>query len=266
MSALTLPATLSPSKISEFKDCALAFKFSAIDRIPSEPTVDQVRGTLVHRALEMLYTDVPKDYRSHPAAVDCLDKAWTEIQSDPEYLSLTLAPGTERDVVYFEAAELLVRYFALEDPRTVNAIGFERMVSIEMAGTTVRGIIDRLDREPDGLVVVDYKTGSVPREQHEAGRFAGLHLYAALVEQVLGERPKAVRLMYLKQPVVIEAPITEQSVRGVLKRAEAVWAAIVRACERDDFRPKPGPLCDWCSYRDRCPAWSGSPVPGRAPQ
>ena len=30
-----------------------------------------------------------------------------------------------------------------------------------------------------------------------------------------------------------------------------------KACERDDFRPRPGPLCDYCAYRAYCPAVGG---------
>ena len=33
-----------------------------------------------------------------------------------------------------------------------------------------------------------------------------------------------------------------------------------RACERDDFRPKPGPLCSWCNFQAHCPAFGGDPA------
>ena len=52
--ALELPTSLSPSKVSSFTDCALSFRFSAIDKIPQPPTIATVKGTLVHAALERL--------------------------------------------------------------------------------------------------------------------------------------------------------------------------------------------------------------------
>ena len=61
---LPVPATLSPSKVSSFKDCGLAFRFSVIDRLPEPPTVAATRGTLVHRALELLFWEVPEGERS----------------------------------------------------------------------------------------------------------------------------------------------------------------------------------------------------------
>ena len=50
--ALTPPSTLSPSKVATFRDCGLAFRYSAIDRLPEAPSVPASRGTLVHAALE----------------------------------------------------------------------------------------------------------------------------------------------------------------------------------------------------------------------
>ena len=61
--ALTPPSTLSPSKVATFRDCGLAFRYSAIDRLPEAPTVAASRGTLVHAALERLL-DLPADQRT----------------------------------------------------------------------------------------------------------------------------------------------------------------------------------------------------------
>ena len=56
------------------------------------------------------------------------------------------------------------RYFEMEDPREITVLGVELRVSAETAdGVTIRGIIDRLELDADGeLVVTDYKTGREP--------------------------------------------------------------------------------------------------------
>src|SRR5258708_1531577 len=48
--ALTLPRTLSPSKVVAFTNCPLAFRFSQIERRPEPPSPPAVKGTLVHAA------------------------------------------------------------------------------------------------------------------------------------------------------------------------------------------------------------------------
>jgi putative RecB family exonuclease len=38
-----------------------------------------------------------------------------------------------------------------------------------------------------------------------------------------------------------------------------VWNAVATACQRDDFRPKPGALCGFCAYQRWCPSYGGNP-------
>ena len=66
--------------------------------------------------------------------------------------------------------------------------------------------------------------------------------------------------MYLREPLVIEAVPSEQAVRGTRQRTSAVWSAIERACENEDFRPRPSALCNWCSFRSLCPIYGGDPA------
>ncbi|PRC44610.1 recombinase RecB, partial [Mycobacterium sp. ITM-2017-0098] len=46
---------LSPSRASDFKQCPLLYRFRAIDRLPEPSSTAQVRGSVVHAALEQLY-------------------------------------------------------------------------------------------------------------------------------------------------------------------------------------------------------------------
>jgi len=124
----------------------------------------------------------------------------------------------------------------------------------------LRGIIDRLELDADGeLVVTDYKTGRVPSELFEGKSLGGVHTYALLCEQMLGRRPARVQLLYLSKPEAIIATPTEQSTRGVARKTTALWTAIERACAHDDFRPHPSRLCDFCSFKPYCPAHGGDP-------
>jgi putative RecB family exonuclease len=66
-------------------------------------------------------------------------------------------------------------------------------------------------------------------------------------------------LLYLKEPMVIAADPSEQALRGLLQRTSAVWSAIERACEDEDFRPKPSGLCKFCNFQAYCPAFGGDP-------
>lgn len=261
--AFDLPATLSPSKVSAFKDCALAFRFSVIDRLPEPASPAAVRGTLVHRTLEELYCAEPSA-RTLEAALSALAVVVDEARrSDPEYGELGLAG--EAEAAYVADAERLVRrYFEMEDPVTIRPIGLELLLEAELGGVRVRGIIDRLELDAAGeLVVTDYKTGRSPGPRYEQGRFGGVHFYAFLCQAVLGRRPARIQLLYLADGVSIIATPSEQSIRGLEGRVGAVWQAVERACAVEDFRPHPSPLCNWCAFQSYCPAYGGDPTIAR---
>src|ERR1700735_466550 len=75
---------LSPSRAADFKQCPLLYRFRAIDRLPEPPSTAQVRGSVVHAALEQLY-GLPAAQRG-PQTVDALvGPAWEQvIAAEPE--------------------------------------------------------------------------------------------------------------------------------------------------------------------------------------
>ncbi len=257
---LPLPSTLSPSKITAFTNCPLAFRFSVVERLPEPPSPAALKGTLVHRALELFFTEQPPGSRSRQAAQDALDAAWQELRSGEELGGLGL-DKRESAAFIADSRALVDRYFELEDPDEVRQVGLELSLSTDLNGVTVRGIIDRLDELDDGsLAVVDYKTGRAPRIEQSRSRLSGVHMYALMCEAELGRRPAVVRLLYLRDRVVISAAPTDQAMRGTRQRALGVWSAIERACREDDFRPNPSSLCRYCCYQAYCPAFGGDPA------
>lgn len=257
--SLPLPSSLSPSKISSFTDCPLAFRFEAIERMPSAPTVATVKGTLVHSALERLLS-MAAPARDRAAALDCLAEARAALPTDPEWIELAL-PAEEHAAFFADAERLVGAYLGMEDPTTVEPTGLELHLehTDPDTGMLLRGIIDRLETTADGeLVVTDYKTGKSPNPKYAQARMVGVHIYSYLVEKNQGRRPDRVQLLYLgDQRVLAELP-SEQSTRAIERKVGAIWAAITTACEREDFRPRTSPLCNWCDYRAFCPEQGGS--------
>jgi len=57
---LTAATSLSPSRASDFMTCPLLYRFRVIDRLPERPSIDAVRGSVVHKVLEELF-DLKRD-------------------------------------------------------------------------------------------------------------------------------------------------------------------------------------------------------------
>src|SRR3954466_10497828 len=159
---LPMPRSLSPSSMSTFTSCPLSFRFSYIEKLPEPPSAPASKGTLVHLALQHLMWRPAAD-RTLEAALDDLDRARRELMAHAEFAELTLT-DEEWDAFHADAEVLVRRYFELEDPRLVRPIGIELFVRAELGdGTHVRGIIDRLELDEHGdLVITDYKTGNAP--------------------------------------------------------------------------------------------------------
>lgn len=247
--------TLSPSRASDFKTCPQLFKFRAIDRLPEPPTPYQARGSAAHLALQRLF-ELPPDQRTSHRLFDLFREAWTELRSIDDYQGLFESVEAEREWG-LESLALLTNYFALEDPSMVEPLGTELDMVEDLGGVVIRGILDRMERRTDGrIVITDYKTGQAPPEQYALPAFFALKIYALLVRRRFGETPAEVRLLYLNGPTLYRLPIEDAQLDAMDRQLRALWDAINLAIDTNRFPPRPGRLCDWCSFRDRCPAWA----------
>ncbi len=248
--------TLSPSRAGDFKTCPQLFKFRAIDKIAEPPSVYQARGTTAHLALQRIFDESPAN-RTPERLYDLFREAWTELRDADEFSDLFSDIEEERQWG-IESMALLANYFNVEDPAAFDPLDRELDMLEDLGEITIRGILDRMDRDPgDGrLVILDYKTGKAPPERYALPAFFALKIYALLIRKRTGETPKEVRLMYLNGPTLYRHEIDDRQLDAMESQLHALWNAIERAIARDQYPPRPGRLCDWCSYQEICPAWS----------
>ena len=53
--------------------------------------------------------------------------------------------------------------------------------------------------------------------------------------------------------------MADQIAAAFTRCPRTAWSAIEQACRNDDFRPRPSPLCNYCRFREFCPAYGGDP-------
>ena len=247
--------TLSPSRAGDFKTCPQLFKFRAIDKVPEPPSVYQARGTTAHLALQRLFDDAESE-RTPERLYDLFREAWTEVRGEEEFAELFENLDQEREWG-IESMELLANYFSIEDPTSFEPEDRELDMLEDLDGMMIRGILDRIDRESDGrLIITDYKTGKAPPERYALSSFFALKIYALLIRNRLGETPKEVRLLYLNGPTLYRLPIEDRHLDAMDGQLRALWAAIERAMATARFPARRGSLCNWCSYQEICPAFA----------
>ena len=169
---------LSPSRVNDFSNCPLLYKYRIIDQLPESPSLDAERGTLVHTVLHDLF-ESPPELRTIRTALDLLPSRWrSQLEGKPD-----LAPLISNEKEWMDrASSLLKTYFNLENPTlfepTHRELHLEQDLSEEIY---LHGYVDRLDVAPTGEVrIIDYKTGKSPKPGWEEKALFQLRVYALL--------------------------------------------------------------------------------------
>jgi putative RecB family exonuclease len=246
----TPPPRLSPSGAGTFEQCPRRWRHRYVDRLLDPPGEAALAGSFAHRVLELLMQRPPAE-RTPDIAKGIAREEWPHTESADDYSALGYDEEKSR-LFRWKAWQAIEGLWKLEDPQKVNVTATERDIEADLGGVPFRGIVDRLEREGDGLVVTDYKSGRAPSARYRRGRLDQVLLYAAAVEADTGEMPVRARLLYLGQrPVGID--VTRKEIDLVTEKLVATWQSINTACETDEFEPRTGPLCGWCPYLDLCP-------------
>lgn len=268
-----LPRAFSPSSIDTWRQCALLFRFRYVDKLPSPPSPEMTVGIAAHAALQHLY-ELPAAERDEGSLLRLLDREWSALLAKRFYAEPVRASELGEGAWLERTRGYLVNYLQLESPAALEPVALEQKLNVKLADPSApaappvpfTGVLDRVDRsEADGgaLAVVDYKTGKAPALKYAQATnarilddaFFQLRVYALLASEQLGETPARLRLLYLQGPTVLEQPHAEAELARTRAELLAVAREISRAAATHVFEPKTGPLCDWCAFKERCPAF-----------
>jgi len=247
---------LSPSACNTFLQCPLKLKYERIDRLPQPPNINFTKGNFVHEILENLMKLDPEE-RTLPKAKEFARKFWDQ-QYGAEAQSLAIG-ADEIKRLQWDAWWCVDNYFNLEEPAEVKPFEMERWVSGLVGGAKIRGKIDRIDEAKDGLELVDYKTGKTPKKA-EWGQDAifQLNVYGILLASEVGidDEVSKLVLLYLGDGNKREYDFTEEGQESAAKTVASVRKGIDEREASGEWEPRPSKLCDWCAFKDRCPAWT----------
>ena len=250
--SMSQPLRLSPSAVSEYQNCPLLYRYRKIDKLPEPPSLDAERGTLVHTVLHDLF-DSHAGERTSEKAVSLLPSRWrAQIENKPELEQLI---GSEKEWLD-RAASLLQTYFAVEDPTVFEATHREIHLENDLTEKIyLHGYVDRLDVAPTGEVrIVDYKSGKAPKPGWEEKALFQLRVYALLYWKNKGVLPRLLQLIYLGDGKLVKNSPTMNDLESTEKTLLRVAQDINVSIEKDYWPPDPTKLCDWCFFKNICPA------------
>jgi len=233
---------LSASDIETYRGCPLRYKFARVLRIPSEQTVHQRFGIVVHQVFERFHTEGATTLER---MLELLDAGWARSG---------LGDGEYELALREKARVAFVRYHARLSAESCEPVWFERQFSFRIGPHHLRGRVDRVDRlpegEPEGYELIDYKTGR-PKSVEELADDVQLSLYALAAREDWHLESSRQAYYYVLDDVKVPVP------RGEGDR-DAVTAVVLEVGEgilAQAFDPTPSrSACSICDYRIVCPA------------
>ncbi|MDE1848992.1 MAG: PD-(D/E)XK nuclease family protein [Nanoarchaeota archaeon] len=258
----------SHSRLSSFEQCRLKYKFQYIDKIipEIEKTVEAHLGSIVHKTLEWLYSEVKeKRIPSMDEMIVYYSKSWIEEYS-PELIENN---GRDEKHYFNKGVQYLLDYYNRYRPFDDNTLEVEKEIFIDLdekGEFKIRGFIDRLayNLKTGEYEIHDYKTSNTMPKQEKIESDRQLALYSIAVKEMFG-KDKGVRLIwhYLFFNKRIESKRTEEQ----LDRLKKETLELIRAIERTtEFPPNKSHLCNWCAYKPICPAWKNEDLIPKKPR
>jgi DNA helicase-2/ATP-dependent DNA helicase PcrA len=234
---------LSATAIERYETCPLQYKIEKLWNVPGEIAASMQFGNAVHTLLrdyfESLRAGRPK------TADEVVELLRVGLAATP------FVDPVQRQLYEREGAEQLREFVQrCESGPLPEVIGTERGFEITIGGVRVKGRLDRIDRiAGDRVAIIDYKTGK-PRLQQHADRSLQLSIYALAAREKWNYA--AERLAFYNV-----ADNTEVASKREQRHLDDACARVAEVAERiaaGDFEPTPGFHCNWCAYRNLCPA------------
>ncbi len=242
----TGPLQLSFRQVDDWLTCPLKYRYVHVLRVPIRlhPTV--ILGNAVHQAIQAYHL---AKIQGRTVPLDDLQRMFRRAWRSEGFLSA----AHEEEMLRHGAASLDA-FYAFEERSEARPAFVEKFFAFTEDEAKVIGYWDRVDRLPDGVVIVDYKTSAVGEEaaDRRAGESLQLAIYALGYERMFGERPREVQLRFLTPEVVVGRAVpTEKMLHHALTAIHAAEAGI----RSGDFTARPSfTACSYCAYRPICPS------------
>ena len=237
---------LSPSQADSYQSCPRRYVLERRLRLGDSSSVYAHFGDLLHEVLEIAEREVIGSGRRHAEpdrALEILDEVWDRADFGPPALDQAWKK---------KAVDMLAKLYD-HWPGKGEPIEVELEVEDEIDGVRWIGRVDRLELGPEGLRVVDYKTGSSAPTLEEASQSIQLAFYA---RAVAGRRDESVTASEMWFPRTKSKSVTTRSVAlHKMEEIEATMSSITAAIAGEDWAPKVSGACTRCQFRRSCPAW-----------
>jgi ATP-dependent DNA helicase UvrD/PcrA len=252
--------TISHKQIDDYQTCPLKYRYVHVLRVPILRHHAVAYGAVVHKVVEYyLLRRAAGNFTPLDDLLDAYERAWAGediIRGRPG--SGERAEGfltrEHEDARKAAGHAALTRFWQEEEADGTRPVHVEKEFGFTVGRDRVRGRFDRVDEEPLGAVIVDYKTGELKRQKDADRRAAEslqLKVYSVAWREMTGALPLRVELRFVDAHLVGRHVPGPEDVEEAMSAVKAA-AAGIRARH---FEATPAlRACRYCAYNQICPS------------
>lgn len=242
---------ISPSQVESYDRCALRWLLEQSGGRQASSSA-QGLGVLIHELAEQ----EPDGNETRLAKL-----------LEERFDRLGLGSGWVADAERARARKMVARlaqYVAVARASGRELVATEESVRIQVGRADIRGMVDRLERDAEGkLIVVDLKTGKSAPAKAEVQRHAQLGVYQVAVEEggfakLTGGPAESGGAVLAQLGKNDSAKVSIQQQPALSKDEDPLWARSLLTTVADGmsgaaFEAKSNGMCRMCSLRRSCP-------------
>ncbi len=237
---------LSFYQVDDYLTCSLKYKYVHILRVPLLPNHAIIYGSALHDAVgAMNIARFNRQRFSEKHLMEVLLRSW----SSEGFIS------REHEEQRLKTAKRALKLFYKKEQRSKRKIKFvEESFSVPRDKVLLRGRWDRVDEEEGKIIILDYKSSEVKKQEDADRRVKEslqLAIYALVWKERFGELPDRVELNFLENGLLGSAKKDQKDIDKTWEKIRVVEEGIRSA----KFSAKPSSrVCQYCSYNEICPA------------
>ncbi len=258
--SIHIPDKISFSQIAAFGTCPLQYKYAHIIGVPSYGKHQMSFGKSIHDTLQHFMERVMVTKAVHQASLFGAEAHSISLPTKQDMMELYESSwidewyetNEQRDQYKADGEKILKDFWesTLTNPPSPKYL--EKGFTLKVGDILVKGRIDRIDDVEGGIEIIDYKTGE-PKTKLEFDDKRQLLLYALAAEQsfVPPLVVKKLTFQYLnpKGTIAVSFEPNEKDKAKLVDKIQSTMEQI----RTSDFKPNPGPQCNYCDFKDICP-------------
>jgi len=227
---------ISYSRINAYLFCPYKYNLVYVDNVHIPINPDITFGHIIHAALEKYHS---KNGRTLEELMECYDENWkNDGFEDP------------RDIFeYYERGKVMLENYHKSFMQSETEIVYtEKSFDANIGKYRFIGIIDRIDRYPDGKYeVMDYKTHAKVWPQEKVDNDLQLTIYAYACKNVFGFNPDKISVYFLSENKKIYTQRTQAQIENAVNLCLETAGKITSESFDPDVTK-----CPMCDFKNKC--------------